>query len=100
MKGTEAYRTLVRPGLCELLGLVRLDVAYERAEGCYLWYRGTRVLDLVGGYGTLLLGHNHPDLVRAAVDHFAAPPARARPGVGPRADRRAGRAPFAAGRGG
>ena len=71
MNGSEAYRTLTRPKLAEVLQLVHLDVTFERASGCHLWPEGwdRPVLDLVGGYGTLLFGHNHPDLVNAAVDH-------------------------------
>jgi acetylornithine/succinyldiaminopimelate/putrescine aminotransferase/predicted amino acid dehydrogenase len=70
MTGPEAYRNLVRPRLAELLQFLHLDVAFTRASGCHLWPDGgdRPVLDLVGGYGTLLFGHNHPDLVRAAVD--------------------------------
>src|SRR5262249_5861226 len=74
MNGTDAYRTLVRPRLAELLQLLHLDVTFTRAEGCYVWPEGSArpVLDLVGGYGTLLFGHNHPQLVQAAVDYFRA----------------------------
>ena len=73
MNGSESYRTLVRPKLTELLELVHLDVAFARASSCYLWPNGSDqpVLDLVGGYGSLLFGHNHPDLVRVARDYLS-----------------------------
>ena len=72
--GPEAYRKLVRPKLVELLEFLHLDVNYERASGCHLWPAGAKepVLDLVGGYGTLLFGHNHPALVNAAVAYLNA----------------------------
>ena len=67
---SDAYGRYCKPALVERLAALRLDVTYERAEGDHLWYRAggrpRRVLDLVGGYGTNLLGHNHPDLVAVA----------------------------------
>lgn len=65
-----------KPGLRNLLRTIRLDVNYERAAGDLLYYRDAtgrevEVLDLVGGYGTLLLGHNHPDLIAEAAQIFA-----------------------------
>ncbi len=60
-----------KPGLRNLLTAVGLDVVYERADGDLLYYRETSgkevaIVDLVGGYGTLLLGHRHPELIAAA----------------------------------
>ena len=68
--GRESPRRF-RPGLFALLRAFRLDVAYERGDGCHLYYRDDRdrtveVLDLVGGYGSLLVGHSHPELVAEA----------------------------------
>src|SRR5947208_1560054 len=44
-----------------------MNAAYERAQGDYLFERRgstmVPVLDLVGGFGTTLLGHNHPEIV-------------------------------------
>ncbi|WP_216906857.1 aminotransferase class III-fold pyridoxal phosphate-dependent enzyme [Nocardia noduli] len=56
-----------RPGLARLLRACHLDVVYAGAEGDHLIEAdGTRVLDLVGGFGAALFGHNHPALVRVA----------------------------------
>jgi acetylornithine/succinyldiaminopimelate/putrescine aminotransferase/predicted amino acid dehydrogenase len=60
-----------KPLLKALLGTLRLDVTYERGRGSFLYYRDPRgreleVLDLVGGFGTLLFGHSHPALVAEA----------------------------------
>ncbi|MFE7802006.1 aminotransferase class III-fold pyridoxal phosphate-dependent enzyme [Nocardia sp. NPDC057440] len=56
-----------RPGLARLLRACHLDVVYTGAEGDWLIRAdGSRVLDLVGGFGAALLGHNHPALVRVA----------------------------------
>ncbi|MEM7674958.1 MAG: aminotransferase class III-fold pyridoxal phosphate-dependent enzyme, partial [Myxococcota bacterium] len=47
-----------------------LDVVYTEGEGNYLEYQqgrqSRRVLDLVGGFGGTLLGHNHPELIAVA----------------------------------
>ena len=61
----------LKPRLFELLQAIGLDVVYRRGEGDYLYYRDQQgreveVLDLVGGYGSLLLGHSHPALVAEA----------------------------------
>jgi len=44
---------------------------FERGAGDHLFYRNARgkdvaVLDLVGGYGASLFGHNHPELAATA----------------------------------
>ena len=57
--------------LTELLGAFGTDVEYVRAKGDTLFHRagdGTEVavLDLLSGVGSLILGHNHPDLVAEA----------------------------------
>ena len=66
---------LQKPGLRNLLAAIGLDVTFERAVGDLLYYRDDEgqeieVLDLVGGYGTLLLGHNHPELIALATRFF------------------------------
>ena len=60
-----------KPRLNSLLRTMGLDITFERGEGDSLFYRDTdgqdiEVLDLVGGYGSLLLGHAHPALIREA----------------------------------
>jgi acetylornithine/succinyldiaminopimelate/putrescine aminotransferase/predicted amino acid dehydrogenase len=60
-----------KPRLNSLLRTLGLDVTFERGEGNALFYRDEHgqeieVLDLVGGYGSLFLGHAHPALVREA----------------------------------
>ncbi len=69
--GREAFAEFLRPRLMELLEGIALDVVYERAEGDRLYYKDARgrevgVLDLLGGYGAGLLGHNHPRIVARA----------------------------------
>ncbi|MEX2389183.1 MAG: aminotransferase class III-fold pyridoxal phosphate-dependent enzyme [Phycisphaeraceae bacterium] len=65
------------PRLNALMRVVGMDVAYQRAEGAELFYEGgdgdeVAVLDLVGGYGSLLLGHHHPALVGELTRFLAA----------------------------
>lgn len=60
-----------KPGVGQVLRSLGLDVSYDRARGDFVYYsdqNGTEieVLDLIAGYGTLLLGHNHPAIVAEA----------------------------------
>ncbi|MEM7117923.1 MAG: aminotransferase class III-fold pyridoxal phosphate-dependent enzyme [Chloroflexota bacterium] len=60
-----------RPELIELLQAIGLDIVYERGEGDSLFYRDkagdeVRVLDMLGGFGVSLFGHNYPQLVETA----------------------------------
>ncbi|MER5865498.1 aminotransferase class III-fold pyridoxal phosphate-dependent enzyme [Kitasatospora sp. NPDC002040] len=62
---------LVEPHMLGFLAMLGIDVEYVRAEGNTLWYldrdgREVPVLDYAGGYGALVLGHNHPELVATA----------------------------------
>jgi acetylornithine/succinyldiaminopimelate/putrescine aminotransferase len=62
---------LAEPYLAERLSSFGLAVEYIRAEGNTLYYRGDNgreipVLDLVGGFGSAILGHNNPEIVAYA----------------------------------
>lgn len=70
-QGSEAFARHVRPRLMERLRAIGLDVEYHRGEGDRLFHRDAagnevEVLDLVGGFGAGLLGHNHPAIVGRA----------------------------------
>ena len=69
---SDLYSSYCRPDLGEFLKAIRLDIPYHRASGNTLYYlqndQEVGVLDLLGGYGALILGHNHPELVRVAKD--------------------------------
>ncbi len=42
-------------------------IVLSRGEGCYVWDAdGKRYLDLVAGFGSVLLGHGHPAILDAA----------------------------------
>ena len=59
-----AYGTYCRPKFQKLLSALKLDQQFVRAKGDYLETdEGVSVLDLVGGFGTTILGHNHPALL-------------------------------------
>ncbi|MER6015675.1 aspartate aminotransferase family protein [Streptomyces bluensis] len=70
---------LAEPHLLAWLATVGLDAHYVRAEGDYLYRLDDAgneipVVDFAGGYGSLILGHNHPDIVACAremLDHQA-----------------------------
>ncbi|WP_433262060.1 aspartate aminotransferase family protein [Actinosynnema sp. CS-041913] len=56
-----------------LLSQLGLDAEYVRGSGDTLWWRKASgeevpVVDFVGGYGSLVLGHNHPEIVAHARD--------------------------------
>lgn len=62
---SNAEPQLAEPHLGAVLASAGLDAEYVRAEGNTLYQRGEDgreipVLDYAGGYGSLLLGHNHP----------------------------------------
>jgi acetylornithine/succinyldiaminopimelate/putrescine aminotransferase/predicted amino acid dehydrogenase len=63
-----SYGRWCRPKMAELLECLGLDALYVRARGAYLHRRlddggEVPVLDLAGGFGAGLLGHNPPELV-------------------------------------
>ncbi|UCC72546.1 MAG: aminotransferase class III-fold pyridoxal phosphate-dependent enzyme [Gemmatimonadota bacterium] len=65
--GSTSYAAFCRPKLADLLESLGLNVGFCRARGVYL-YRSdeegqeVEVLDLVGGFGASLLGHNNSEL--------------------------------------
>ena len=73
--GTTNYAAYCRPKLTDLLECLGLDTEFYRARGAYLYHRDgerdTEYLDLVGGFGAALLGHNNPELkdfLKSALD--------------------------------
>jgi acetylornithine/succinyldiaminopimelate/putrescine aminotransferase/predicted amino acid dehydrogenase len=71
----ESYFTFVKPGLRTWLELLSLDVTYTKATGDRLTYadpagREVEVLDLIGGFGACLLGHNHPEVLEVVEEHM------------------------------
>ena len=72
-QATALYGEFAKPYVAKLLNLLSIDRVYTRAQGDYLTdANGNEVLDLLGGYGSTLLGHNHPLLVKALCDAYAA----------------------------
>ncbi|AJE82594.1 putrescine aminotransferase [Streptomyces albus] len=68
---------LAEPYLRAVLDTAGLAVEYVRAEGNTLFQRGEDggeipVADFAGGYGSVLLGHNHPAIVARAQELLAA----------------------------
>lgn len=67
-----AYGEWCRPKLADLLEALGLQVSYHRAQGSHVFTRDEddnerAVLDLVGGFGATLFGHNNPDLKEAMI---------------------------------
>ncbi|HJW28525.1 MAG TPA: aminotransferase class III-fold pyridoxal phosphate-dependent enzyme, partial [Saprospiraceae bacterium] len=60
------------PHMVGLLEALKLDIHFEKGEGDYLYYQKegeyVKVLDLVGGFGAGLLGHNHPTIKQVILD--------------------------------
>ncbi|MET9970437.1 aminotransferase class III-fold pyridoxal phosphate-dependent enzyme [Streptomyces sp. NPDC006356] len=62
---------LVDNELHQAVSQVGLDVEYIRSRGNTMWARGrfggeVPVTDFIGGYGSLILGHNNPEVVARA----------------------------------
>ncbi|WP_367136899.1 aspartate aminotransferase family protein [Saccharothrix sp. HUAS TT1] len=77
MTAVHSERELAEPHLLGWLSSIGLDVEYVRAEGNTLYRRAedgreVPVLDFAGGYGSLMLGHNHPAIVARARELLAA----------------------------
>jgi acetylornithine/succinyldiaminopimelate/putrescine aminotransferase len=73
---SSAYRQFVKPLLAESLATMGLDVTYDRAQGNYVYQRDAsgnerEILDMVGGNGSLLFGHNHPRVIEELRDVLA-----------------------------
>src|SRR5712671_3506621 len=63
---TDAYSDHVNPQWVKLLGLLEMNVSYERCEGVELFKTdGGRVLDFLSGYCVHNTGHNHPAIIEA-----------------------------------
>ncbi len=68
--------SLCRPKLSELLDSLKLNISYCKASGNYLYsyeehdndLKCRKVSDFVSGYGSALLGHNHPEIKQALVN--------------------------------
>ena len=68
---TDLYAQHAKPMLANLQRLLRIDRVYVRAEGDLLTDdKGNEVIDLLGGYGSTLIGHNHPRLVEALIGAY------------------------------
>lgn len=62
----ENHRRFINPELIHLMGILNFDKCFVRAEGTSLWdAEGHEYLDFLGGYGSLNLGHNHPEILAA-----------------------------------
>lgn len=67
----ENYYEFARPYLKDLLTKLKLNKIYLKGEGNYIFYKNKnndekKVLDFIGGYGSLLLGHHHPEIQQYA----------------------------------
>ncbi|MCP3822748.1 aminotransferase class III-fold pyridoxal phosphate-dependent enzyme [Streptomyces sp. A3M-1-3] len=76
MNSTSAEPELSEPFLLGWLSSLGLDVEYIRGEGNTLYFLGedgreVPVLDFAGGYGSLIFGHNHPEIVAHAQNLLA-----------------------------
>ena len=67
---TPRTESILQRGKSVLIGnYARLPVVMERGEGSLLWdTEGRKYIDLFAGFGGCVLGHCHPDLVRAATE--------------------------------
>ena len=64
------YGEYCKPKYDQLLSSLGLDKNYDRASGNYVYYRRgkskgggvVKILDLIGGFGSSLFGHHHPEI--------------------------------------
>jgi acetylornithine aminotransferase len=67
---SRATESILQRGKSVLIGnYARLPVCMERGEGALLWdTEGRKYIDLFAGFGGCVLGHCHPELIRAATE--------------------------------
>lgn len=81
----QTYRDFVNPRFARVLRLLGFDRTFVRGEGAHLFETaGHCIIDALGGYGAVSVGHNHPrvtEAIRRALDrglpgmvHFEVPP--------------------------
>jgi len=62
----ENYRNYINNNFVSMLSLLQFDKIFVRASGVSVWDReGNEYLDFLGGYGSLNLGHNPPEIIEA-----------------------------------
>lgn len=63
-RAAKLYERYINPVLLAIGGKSGFVKTFIRAEGCHLWdHDENRYLDLVAGFGSVNLGHNHPRIV-------------------------------------
>src|SRR5579862_9233955 len=63
---TDAYSDHVNPQWVKLLGLLEMNVSYERCAGTELYTEdGRRIIDFLSGYCVHNAGHNHSEILSA-----------------------------------
>ena len=68
---TNAYADHVNPQWVKLLGLLDMNVSYERCVGAELFTTdGRRIIDFLSGYCVHNTGHNHPAIIDALKDEL------------------------------
>lgn len=64
----EKHKKYVNASLVNIMSLIGFDKLFVKGEGLYIWdVEGNKYLDLVGGFGSLNLGHNHPKILEAVI---------------------------------
>ena len=65
----DKYKEYINPELAKLLGLLKLDKCFVKAQGASVWDSdGNEYLDFLGGYGATSLGHNPPEVISAVME--------------------------------
>ena len=74
LDSSQLYARYGRQGIAKRIAAINADKQYTRAQGTKLYYQQDNheieVLDMVGGYGSTILGHNHPELIQLAIENM------------------------------
>jgi putrescine aminotransferase len=71
----ERYARHVDPAFTKLLGVLGYGRVFNRAEDVYVWdEQGRKYLDLLAGFGSVNIGHNHPRLIARMSEFLASHP--------------------------
>lgn len=71
MSYKQQYENYCKPKLTQLFSSLGLSNNYVKATGNYLVTDcGKEILDCVSGFGSAILGHNHPDIISHLVENL------------------------------
>ncbi|KAG1682729.1 Putrescine aminotransferase [Nymphon striatum] len=71
MNSKQQYESFCKPKLTQLFDSLGLALDFKKAKGNYLITDdGQEIVDFVSGFGSAILGHNHPELINELIENL------------------------------